>query len=784
MTEQLPTVLIVDDSAEDRSTYRQYLEATYAIAEAAIGAQALALCRTLRPACLLLDYRLPDGDGLQWFARLREDAVAPPVILLTGAGSEALAAEALKRGVQDYLVKQQLTPELLRRAVRQAMEAAAVQQTLTAQQQELERLAAAVQQTNTAVMITTAELDTPGPQIVYVNPAFTGMTGYTAAELLGRTPRLLQGPGTDRTELNRLRRALEQGRPFDGEVINYRKDGTAFMLEWHVTPVRNARGVVTHFVSTQNDLTARRQMEAQLRESEERFRWLANAIPQLVWTANADGVVDYYNRRVSEYSEAVRIPEGAWRWEPLLHPDDLAPTFEAWQQAAQRGQPYEWAHRLRMADGSFRWHLSRALPRRGEAGEVVQWFGTATDIHDMHQAEAALRESEQRLSLALEAAAMGVWVWELRTQRVTWSPEQYRLFGVEAFDGTPEGFGRFLHPEDADRVWAMVTGAIRDHALYEAEFRIIRGDGAVRWIGNRGRAEYDANGDPVRMLGIAMDITPRKQAEEALRSLTATLEQRVAERTAALAQAMAAQQRLEREARRAEHFSMLGRLAAGVSHEIRNPLAAVFLNVDLLAAEFQQPSPDSAAQIAESLAEVQTHLRRLEDLVQDYLSLVRVGAIERTDQDLGLAMQDWGSELRALAAERGVTFREEGLATLGRAAIHANTLRRAVLNLVQNALDAVAPGGTVSLSGAGTADQAELRVCDTGHGIPAERLQQIFEPLYTTKPGGTGLGLYIVQQIVTAHGGQLAVESSEGQGTTFTITLPRQAAAPGAAPPG
>ncbi len=106
-------------------------------------------------------------------------------------------------------------------------------------------------------------------------------------------------------------------------------------------------------------------------------------------------------------------------------------------------------------------------------------------------------------------------------------------------------------------------------------------------------------------------------------------------------------------------------------------------------------------------------------------------------------------------------------------AFHPNTLQRALLNLVQNALDAMPSGGTLTLSGQSTATQVQLSIQDTGSGIPAERLQQIFEPLYTTKPGGTGLGLYIVQEIVTAHGGQVTVQSRPGQGTTFTITLPR-----------
>jgi signal transduction histidine kinase len=132
-----------------------------------------------------------------------------------------------------------------------------------------------------------------------------------------------------------------------------------------------------------------------------------------------------------------------------------------------------------------------------------------------------------------------------------------------------------------------------------------------------------------------------------------------------------------------------------------------------------------------------------------------------------------GAELQAQAAAKGVTLQLKGLEQLGQVLFHASTLRRVVLNLVQNALDAVAKGGMVSIIGQSTATQVQLQVRDTGSGIAAERLERIFEPLYTTKPGGTGLGLYIVREIVAAHAGQITVKSVEGQGTTFTITLPR-----------
>jgi signal transduction histidine kinase len=243
-------------------------------------------------------------------------------------------------------------------------------------------------------------------------------------------------------------------------------------------------------------------------------------------------------------------------------------------------------------------------------------------------------------------------------------------------------------------------------------------------------------------------------------------------KTVALQREMEERQRLEREAQRTQHFALLGRLAAGVSHEIRNPLAALFLHVDLLEEELQQPTPESATQVPQVLAEIRMNLARLEDLVQDYLTLVRTSQLERTPQDLGAALCAWVAEWQQLAMSQGVLLRLEGLEDLGPITLHASTLRRAMLNLVQNALDAMPQGGTLTLAGQRTATHVQLQVRDTGSGIPTERLAQIFEPLYTTKPGGSGLGLYIVQEIVAAHGGALTVESARGGGTTFTVTLP------------
>jgi signal transduction histidine kinase len=149
--------------------------------------------------------------------------------------------------------------------------------------------------------------------------------------------------------------------------------------------------------------------------------------------------------------------------------------------------------------------------------------------------------------------------------------------------------------------------------------------------------------------------------------------------------------------RRAHHVAALGRLAAGLSHEIRNPLGVLFLHLDLLEEEFRHPSEESPHVIPQTFHEIRTALTRLDALVQDYLALVGVGAIEPCVQDLGVAIQEWTEEMHDLAAQQGVSMQRTGFETVGALAFHAPTLRRAVRNVVQNALEAMPQGGTLTL---------------------------------------------------------------------------------------
>jgi PAS domain S-box-containing protein len=551
--------------------------------------------------------------------------------------------------------------------------------------------------------------------------------------------------------------------PVQYEFQGLRQDGTHIWVEMRASVVHwdGAPAILT----TSIDITTRKQAADVLT----RYHLLSEQARDIILFIRQDGQIVEANRAAAAaygYDRETLLTRTIYDLRDPATAPLIAPQMA---QADSCGILFETVHRRQ--DGStFPVEVSSI---GAEINGQRLLLSIIRDITERKNAEAALRQSEERFAKAFSASPHLITISTL-------SEGRYLMVNDAVLRAT--GYRRkemIGHTSAALQIFAETEG--RDKLVQALR----HGGGTVRDLelqlqGKNGRMQtvllsaeiITIDGQPC-ILTSSNDITARKRAEAALQQAHAELERRVEERTAALHQAMAERQHLEREAQRAEHFALLGRLAAGVSHEIRNPLGAIFLHIDLLEEELCQPSPDSSMQIAESLAEIKTHLTRLDDLVQDYLSLVRVSTIQRDVQDLGAAMQAWSAEFQGLAAAHGVTLLVEGVAMLGPVPFHGSTLHRALLNLIQNALDAMPRGGTLTLAGQSMATQVRLQVRDTGSGIPAERLQQIFEPLYTTKPGGTGLGLYIVQEIVAAHAGQLAVASQEEQGTTFTITLPR-----------
>ena len=271
-------------------------------------------------------------------------------------------------------------------------------------EQRLRLLESAVVHANDAVLITEAEpIDEPGPRIVFANQAFCRMTGYAADEVLGKTPRLLQGPKTDRAQLDLIRHALARWQAVRVELVNYHKDGSEFWVELVIVPLADETGWYTHWVSVQRDITDRKLAEQALRHSEERYRSLALATAQVVWTVDRDGEsLDSASwRDFTGQSEAQVRGLG---WLDAVHSEDRAGVAATWQQTLGGTTPAQAAFRLRRDDGVYRVVQARAVPVSEPDGSVREWVGTCTDVTESAMAEQAMRESEARNRAVLEAA--------------------------------------------------------------------------------------------------------------------------------------------------------------------------------------------------------------------------------------------------------------------------------------------------------------------------------------------------------------------------------------------
>jgi PAS domain S-box-containing protein len=269
--------------------------------------------------------------------------------------------------------------------------------------------------------------------------------------------------------------------------------------------------------------------EAELRESEARFRAIAETLPALVWMIDPEVRALYANARWTGYtglSIAETLGDG---WMQAIHPDDSERFMREAGDVRQREAAFQSEIRYRSANGTFRWHMVQAEPIRNARGEFRGWFGASVDIHDRKETEAALRDSEARLRLAQEAGGVGLWDCDLKSGKVFWSPNVHKLAGlIPGFAGGAEAWKQLMHPEDRLKAAAAGQAALRGERPLDIEARIIRPiDGETVWLAVRGEVMRGPTGEPERIIGINFDITDRKETEERQNLLIRELHHRV-----------------------------------------------------------------------------------------------------------------------------------------------------------------------------------------------------------------------------------------------------------------
>ncbi|HET6405662.1 MAG TPA: PAS domain S-box protein [Candidatus Thermoplasmatota archaeon] len=498
----------------------------------------------------------------------------------------------------------------------------------------------------------------------------------------------------------------------------------------------------------------RARAETAVRQSEEHFRVLADVVPQIVWTATPDGALDYYNRRWLEYTGRSLDETTGWKWRDYLHPEDVERTVEVWSNSVRTGEAYEIQYRLRRADGEHRWHLGRATPVRNAEGAVVRWFGTCTDIHDQKLAEAALRESEERFRLLSNSSPIGIFLALPTGEARYTNPSCDRICG---FQGDQSGFGwaNYVHPEDRERVLAQWIPYSRSGAQpFHSQFRWLHKDGTVRYSTVRA-APMLRNGETIGHVGTVEDVTEIRHAAEELDRTRAQLAHN-------------------------EKLSALGSLVGGVAHELRTPLtylannlAIIERSVDRALAEVEPARADAVrARLRGCLADAEESIDRINRIVEDLRKYTRLKpGTERRPLALDAVVREAVELFRA--ARRGRVHVVAELAPTALAKVDRVQVQQIVINLLENALEANPKDATVRIATRTLADGwVALVVEDKGEGMPAEVQARMWDPFYTTKAHGSGLGLSIVRRIADEHGARIGVDSRPGQGTAVTIAFP------------
>ena len=514
------------------------------------------------------------------------------------------------------------------------------------------------------------------------------------------------------------------------------------------------------------DITERKQAQLLTAESVERFRFLGDALPEKIFTATPDGETDYLNQQWSAYTglplqEVLRLG-----WRRFVHPDDLEEKVSRWNHAIRTGTPFEFEHRFRRADGAYRWHLSRAQPMRRSDGTVSMWVGSNTDVDDLKRAQFDLRESEGRSRLAMEAAGLGFWDWNIGNI-VKWSPEHHKMLGIapEIREGSYDLFMSHIHPQDRGKVSEALERAKDQRVDFEAEFRATGVDGTTRWLSGHGRAYYDEQtGHPVRMIGVMRDITERKKFEEQLRANQEELR-------AALAAAELAREQAEAAGRAKDRFLAI------LSHELRTPLTPVLMAVSAIGFE-----KGLSADVHEALDMIQRNITVEARLIEDLLDLTRITRhkfelhLEPLDLHAAInrAVETCRAEIEAKRLRLELTLAARATQVLGDFA----RLQQVFWNLIKNAVKFTPEGGEILIRSYNRQTQIHVEVSDTGVGIVPEVLARIFNPFEQGEPGsvrqidGLGLGLAISKATAEAHHGGLTARSEgKDQGATFTFEL-------------
>ncbi|WP_437732164.1 hybrid sensor histidine kinase/response regulator [Sorangium sp. So ce1335] len=505
-----------------------------------------------------------------------------------------------------------------------------------------------------------------------------------------------------------------------------------------------------------------------------RYRLLARATKESIWDWDIRADQVERNETFCElfrYAPEQTDPSGWW-WLGRIVPEDRDRVARGIEQVLHgEGDSWSAQYRVYRGDGSIARVLDRGYVLRDAAGKAIRMVGSTVDLSERFRMETALRDREDRLRLATWAADVGTWSIDLETWHDTRDASLNRILGLEERETTQpmQDWMSRVHPDDLGAVLAMTERCIRERCVYDIVHRIVRADGAVRWVHDRGRIVHDELRSTSLLTGAVVDITGLKHLE--------------AERADLLRREQQALAQSEKDRLRAEDANrMKDEFLATVSHELRTPLTAILGWARLI--KEKDLGPD---RVKQGIASIERNAHAQAQIVEDILTVSRIITgklrLNTVAVDLAAVIGAAVDTLAPTARAKEIEICVELSGELGRLSGDPDRLQQVMWNLLSNAVKFTPKRGRVAVRAARGDAQVEIAVTDNGKGIDGAFLPYVFDRFRqgdsspTRAHGGLGLGLAIVRHLVELHGGTVEAESpGEGRGATFTVTLPVQTA--------
>jgi PAS domain S-box-containing protein len=774
-------VLVIEDNHRHAQLLRDSL------ASVPVGRFELSVCTRLQEGVevlsgrpfdvVLLDLLLPDSQGVPTFTAIRNHVPAMPVVVLTGVEDEALGLEAVRHGAQDYLVKGQMDSRMLARVIRYAIERKRVEEQLR-EREEFFRLISE----NVTDLIAVVD---PHGRRLYNSPSYRNLLGDP--DRLHGTDSFGEVHPEDQARIKELFRQTVQTAV--GQRAEYRfvtQRGDIRYIESQGSVIRDAAGRLEKVVVVSRDITERKQAEIALRESEQRYKRLLSSTTDYIFTVT----VNEGRALATEHGPGCEAVTGytsadyandPYLWLRMVHEEDRAAVL---QQAAQvlEGQnvaPLE--HRIWHKDGTLRWVKNTPVPHFDGSGKLVSYDGLITNITDRKRME---EERDRFFTLSLDMLCIAGFDGYYKHLNPAWES----TLGYAKAELMAEPYLSFVHPEDRDATLAYNRSLIHGERVLAFENRYRCKDGSYKWL------LWSACPFPEQQLiyATARDITERKRSEAELKRANTEL----ARSEEALRKALTDLQKSHEELKaaqlqliQAEKMESVGTLAAGVAHEVKNPLQTILMGLEYLASQTSNADPTGMR----VLADMREAINRADSIVRGLLGFSAAQQLDLKEEDINSVVENALWLVSYELNRRPIAVVRQLGTNLPSVRLDRQKISQALINLFLNAVYAMPTGGTLlvrtfsreltELSGhfldrSGTTFQVGGRVVvveieDSGTGIPEDKLVRIFDPFFTTKPvgEGTGLGLTVVQRIVELHHAMISIRNRPEGGVKATITF-------------